>query len=250
MFLVACNSQTGDSVPVQTGSISAQVIWASNDTASPDTVRGAVAVGPGTTLPSNLATVRIIVTGPGIATPIQADFAASAPSDTITGIPAGTNRTVTVHGLNSGNYVAYQGTTTDIVVNANASTHVTVTAIEVVNDVPTASSVSITDDNGGNAFTGDGLTGNYTYDDVNGDVEGVSTFRWLRNGASISHATSLIYVVVAADVGTSLTFEVTPVAVSGLTTGAPVTSEPLDVLVPGPVVSGMAIHGHQLQRHR
>lgn len=56
------------------------------------------------------------------------------------------------------------------------------------NTVPTASSVSISDDNAGSAVAGDSLTGNYTYADAEGDAEGASTFRWLRNGTAISGA--------------------------------------------------------------
>ena len=87
--------------------------------------------------------------------------------------------------------------------------------ISVANSVPTASSVSITDDNGGDALIGDGLTGSYTYDDADGDAEGTSTFRWLRGGGAIGGATTLTYTLVTADSGQLITFEVTPVAATG-----------------------------------
>ena len=55
--------------------------------------------------------------------------------------------------------------------------------------VPTASNVSI---NNATPVLGDELTGLYTYDDADGDAEGTSTYRWLRNGAAISGATATL----------------------------------------------------------
>ena len=67
------------------------------------------------------------------------------------------------------------------------------------NSAPTASGVSITDNNGGNTVTGDGLTGNYTYADADSDAEGMTTFRWLRDGVAIAGATASTYTLVVAD---------------------------------------------------
>ncbi len=90
----------------------------------------------------------------------------------------------------------------------------------VINTAPTASGVTIT----GTAEVGQQLTGNYTYGDVDGDEEGSSTYRWLRDGAPISGATAQTYTPVAADQGTLIVFEVTPVAVTGASPGAPAPS--------------------------
>ena len=92
------------------------------------------------------------------------------------------------------------------------------------NSAPTASSVSITDDNGGSLVVGDNLTGNYTYADTNGDVEGTSTYRWLRGGVAISGATATTYTLVTADIGESISFEVTPIAATGAVIGSLVVS--------------------------
>jgi len=97
------------------------------------------------------------------------------------------------------------------------------------NNAPTASGVSITDNNGGSAGVGDVLTGSYSYADNEGDSEGSSSFRWLRNGIAISGETSASYTLLAADSGTSMTFEVTPVATTGTLTGSAVTSSGLTV---------------------
>ena len=97
---------------------------------------------------------------------------------------------------------------------------VTVAAYVPPPTAPTASSVSIS----GTAQAGQVLTGSYTYADANGDPQGVSTFRWLRGGVAIAGATASTYTLVAADAGSTITFEVTPVATVAPTTGTPVVS--------------------------
>jgi len=89
------------------------------------------------------------------------------------------------------------------------------------NTSPTVSGVNITGDS---AVVDDVLTGSYDYADVEGDVEGVSTFRWLRDGVVIDDATSIDYTLVSADVPAQIIFEVTPVAATGKRTGNAVTS--------------------------
>src|SRR5207249_6622832 len=63
------------------------------------------------------------------------------------------------------------------------------------------------------------LTGHYTYNDVDGDLEGTSTFRWLRDGVAIGGATASTDTVGLADLTHTLTFEVTPVAATGASAG-------------------------------
>ncbi len=93
-----------------------------------------------------------------------------------------------------------------------------------INQAPTASSISITYDHTGNAMVGDTLTGDYVYADAENDAEGVSIYRWFRNGAIIGGATTWTYSLVVADIGQTITFEVTPVAATGTTTGNAVSS--------------------------
>jgi hypothetical protein len=98
----------------------------------------------------------------------------------------------------------------------------TTTGTLVVNNpnvAPVASAVSIS----GTAEFNQLLTGNYTYSDADGDAEGASTFRWLRNGTTVV-GTNQTYTTVSADVGQTLTFEVTPVALIGVSPGVAVTS--------------------------
>ncbi len=96
------------------------------------------------------------------------------------------------------------------------------------NSAPTASAVSIS----GTAQVGQLLTGNYTYNDADSDPQGTSTFRWLRNGTAIAGATAKTYTLVAADAGTNIVFEVTPVAQTGVLVGTPVQSAPVGPVAP------------------
>lgn len=92
--------------------------------------------------------------------------------------------------------------------------------VNVAGSPPEASSVNIT----GTPTAGQTLTGHYTYSDPDGDPEGTSTFRWLRGGVAIGGATAITYVLVVADIGAVITFEVTPVSSVAPTTGTPVVS--------------------------
>ncbi|MGH8565314.1 MAG: hypothetical protein ACREXW_14995 [Gammaproteobacteria bacterium] len=92
---------------------------------------------------------------------------------------------------------------------------------------PTASNVSIS----GTPRVGQVLTGNYIYADAEEDLEGASTFRWLRNGSPIDGATDRTYTLVVADEGALISFRVTPVAQSGPSPGLAVTSAAV-----GPVI--------------
>ena len=95
---------------------------------------------------------------------------------------------------------------------------------------PTASSVFIS----GTPRVGQVLTGSYTYADAEGDLEGASTFRWLRDNVVIAGATARSYALVAADGGALIRFEVTPVALSGPSPGLAVTSTAVGPVTPDP----------------
>ncbi|MFM5849542.1 adhesion domain-containing protein, partial [Aeromonas veronii] len=86
---------------------------------------------------------------------------------------------------------------------------------------PVATNVAI--DNS-RPFEGETLTGSYEFGDVDGDVEGASTFKWYRDGVEITGATAITYTLVAADRGKSIKFEVTPVSATGTPMGEPAQS--------------------------
>jgi len=90
-----------------------------------------------------------------------------------------------------------------------------------INESPTASSVTITDNNNGDVVLGDSLTGSYIYADKEGDAEDkeATTFQWLRNGDAINNAIATDYMLVAADSAAEISFAVTPMAEAGTITG-------------------------------
>gem|GEM_PF-6048849 len=90
----------------------------------------------------------------------------------------------------------------------------------VLNLTPVVSSITFS----GTANVGQLQTGSYTYADADNDLEGTSTFRWLRDDVVINGATSQTYTTVSADVETTLKFEITPVAATGETPGIAVES--------------------------
>lgn len=96
---------------------------------------------------------------------------------------------------------------------------------------PTATGVTIT----GTPEVGQQLTGSYTYFDADGDAEGATTFRWLRNGGQIGGATGTQYTLRNIDLNAQIIFEVTPVAATaldGMFSGVATPSAPV-----GPVVA-------------
>lgn len=116
------------------------------------------------------------------------------------------------------------------------------------NSKPVATNVQLS----GTPSIGSTLTGSYTFSDPDpGDTQGTSTFRWLRNGTTaIPGATSLTYLVTAADEGFNLSFEVTPVSSTGFpNTGTPVqspqTSAVIDPSPLTPVAEQVCITGYR-----
>ncbi|WP_157964810.1 cadherin-like domain-containing protein, partial [Algibacillus agarilyticus] len=99
--------------------------------------------------------------------------------------------------------------------SANLTTSPTILLdITAIDDAPTASSVAFS----GSLEEDETLTGTYSYSDVDSDAESGSTFKWYRSSdsggtgkAAISGATSSTYVLVSADIGNFISFEVTPV---------------------------------------
>ena len=105
------------------------------------------------------------------------------------------------------------------------------------NSSPHATGVTITDDNGGTTILGDTLTASYSFSDPNGDTEGNSTFQWFRNGNPISGATTLNYTITSAELGLTITFEVTPVNATAELTGTPTASNEINVFNTAPVAT-------------
>jgi hypothetical protein len=114
------------------------------------------------------------------------------------------------------------------------------------NTQPVASNVQVT----GTPTVGSTLTGSYDFDDVDpADLQGTSIFRWLRNGTiQVPGAIGTSYVITANDEGYKLSFEVTPVSLTGYpNTGTPVQSaQTVNVTDPSsfsPVAEQVCIEG-------
>ena len=104
-------------------------------------------------------------------------------------------------------------------------------AVGEPNSAPTATAVSIS----GMPSVGQTLIGTYTYSDIDGDLQGTSTFRWLRNNVEIIGSTSNTYSLVSADVNATIKFEVTPIALTGILSGSPVQSSGVGPIVGTPM---------------
>jgi len=109
-------------------------------------------------------------------------------------------------------------------------------------NLPLASSLIVFDNNAGALVEGDTLVSNYVYSDADGDAEGATTLRWLRNGVAISGQTAASYVVTAAEVGEPVSIEITPISTNG-TVGTPVTSPTITTTNNAPVPSSVVITG-------
>jgi hypothetical protein len=117
------------------------------------------------------------------------------------------------------------------------------------NEPPVAADVRIT----GSAQAGGTLTGSYTYSDADNDPEGNSQFRWYRSedavfdegDSAIPGAISRNYTAQPADATKYLFFEVTPVALSGLTNGAPARSGATAQIASNdpPTANGVSVSG-------
>ena len=90
--------------------------------------------------PAGVATVRLIVSGSGISPVIQKDFAAASGSGTIDGVPAGSGRILTAQGLDVSGNITYQGTVSNITVQAGQTTNAGVITMAAVSNGTTLGS--------------------------------------------------------------------------------------------------------------
>lgn len=117
--------------------------------------------------------------------------------------------------------------------NAALCDDATVQIVVAAQVPPVASSVTIL----GTPALGQSLGSNYAYSDANADLEGTSTFRWVRSAtpsvaAGTTVATGPAYTPGAGDVGQFLFLCVTPIAATGANPG-------LEVCTAGNPVSAM-----------
>lgn len=114
----SCKSDNSQSPA--TGNLTMQLVWAD---ANPSVADDAVDSPEYATLPATVTTIRAIVSGSDMSN-VQNDFDVSLGQGTIDNIPAGSDRIVTLQGLNSSGSVLYQGGATAITVTAGETTDV------------------------------------------------------------------------------------------------------------------------------
>jgi hypothetical protein len=160
-------------------------------------------------LPASIARVRITISGTGM-TDMTSDFSAAAGSGTITGVPAGSGRTVRVQALDSTNVVKCEATVYNINVTAGNTTPVTIT---LTGCVRCTISGSVKDSSSNTAIKDatvslSGDKSDVTFTDTNGNYQ----FTNIPEGT---------YTVTVSKSGTSYTFSSRPaVTISGSCPGS------------------------------
>ena len=140
---------------------------------------------------------------------------------------------VTAQNLSAGTYRIYVSAT-DAAGNGSFQTF---TITVYANNAPVASNVSLA----GTAQVAQQLTGSYTYSDSDQDVQGTSTFRWVRNSVStginggVNVATTQNYTLVNNDQGSYLYFCIRPVALTGTLLGTEVCSTASAAVLAAPI---------------
>ncbi|MEI8269909.1 MAG: fibronectin type III domain-containing protein, partial [bacterium] len=135
------------------------------------------------------------------------------------GVSTATSTAVT--GLNTGQIYNFRVSAQNVNALGDLSSVVTAIPLSGTPTAPTASSVIIS----GSPSIGETVLGTYIYNDVNGNGETTSLYRWLRSGTlggtyvAIVGATNTNYTITSNDSGKYLKFEVTPVTNISPTTG-------------------------------
>jgi len=155
-----------------------------------------------------------------------------------TAIPGATAITYILQPEDLGKYISFEVTpvaATGIFTQGTAVESARTGAVAPAEAAPVATVQPIT----GTLKVGETLTGHYTYSDINGDAEGVTTFKWYRADDSagsgktaIPGATAITYILQPEDLGKYISLEVTPVAVTGMAQGTAVESARTGAVAP------------------
>jgi len=101
------------SVSKETGGIAANLVWGSTSKSTSKTVASS---------PYGVTKVRLTVSATDISSAIQKTFSSATGTGTISGVPVGTNRTLTAEGLDSTGSTTHKGTATGLTVTAGKTT--------------------------------------------------------------------------------------------------------------------------------
>lgn len=181
----------------------------------------------GTCTLSNVTSAKSVTAGFAVSTYVITATASPVAGGTVSCTPDpvahGSSSTCTATPNAGYTFSAFSGDCTGASCTLSNVTAVkTVTASFAVNTAPTATNVAVS----GAAQVGVVLTGSYTYFDAEGNAQGASTFRWMRDSQSsgatktaIANQTAQTLTVDAAQQGDYLFFCVAPVATTGVITG-------------------------------
>jgi len=233
---VTVGAQSPD--PVTPGSDATYTITVVRGPISPSSGNFTVDLSVTTALPAGAAVVSFSP-NPVLLTPTDVSTTSTLTISTATSTPAGTTSFTVLAETSNMDFATNSGSLVVAGSNTGPPGPVPPGPAPTGNSVPTATGVTIT----GTPAVTQVLTGTYTYGDAEGDAEGTSTFRWLRDDVAISGATAVTYTVVQADLAHTLTFEVTPVAATGASPGAAVVSAGVVILNSWPTATGVTITG-------
>jgi concanavalin A-like lectin/glucanase superfamily protein len=215
----SCKDNGTDSTQIKTGQLTVRLVWEdANDSSIAETLNGTL-----NSMPSTVVTIRFSASASDMTT-MQQDFTASTGSGTINSIPIGSNRTLTVYGLDSSGATLYEGSATGINVQENiiaSAGTITMTAVSS-GSIPTSGLIAyypfngnandesansnngtvngatLTTDRDGNAnsaYSFDGVDDWIEIDSVANEVSGVGTGTisiWFKSNSS-SYNGSLIW---------------------------------------------------------
>ena len=136
LFTAGCGSNSSTTgADNGTGSVTAKLIWDANSTPA---VAKTVAKAP-----AGVVTIRVTVSAVDMTT-ISKDFSASDAGGTVDGIPAGSNRTITVYGI-EGDLVRYQAQKSAITIVAGQNTDVGTIIMQLISGLRVADYVGVVD---------------------------------------------------------------------------------------------------------
>jgi hypothetical protein len=143
-----------------------------------------------------------------------------------------TNTSASISGLTTGLLYNFRVSAVNANATGDLSAVANATPLSGTPTAPTVNSLQIL----GAHSVGEMVVGNYVYNDVNGNAETSSFYRWLRSDTiggtytAIPGATNLNYNIVNADLGKYIKFEVTPVTNVAPTTGVATLSSAIGPL--------------------
>ena len=201
--LAGCGASETATSTDSTGAVSANLVWDGAKTS------GKIV----SSAPAGVATVRISISGPSIATK-QQDFPVASGSGTIGSVPPGTGLTVTASGLDASGTITYQGLVGNITVQVGKTTDVgTISMLPIAAALKSIAVTPITPSIAIGVTQQFAATGTYS-DSTTKDLS--SSVTWSSSSTSVATiASSGISIALASG---STTITATSGAISGTTT--------------------------------